>query len=170
MKIGYTLVLVLLAVVLSCKPVPQAEPEPVPASQINVDELLADYKGGEWITNHEAALKFSKDLSRPILINFTGSDWCSWCIKLNKEVFTQEEFTAYAKENLILLKLDFPRRIAQSAEEKAQNMKLQEQYKISGYPTIIMTDATGKEIGRTGYQPGGAGAYVKHLQAILASK
>jgi len=161
----------MIILILGCSPAPKQEDmTPVPASEINVDELLAEYKGGEWITDYQAAIKFAKETNKPILINFTGSDWCGWCIKLVNEVFSKAEFEAYAKENLILLKLDFPRSIPQSAELKQQNQSLQKKFGITGYPTIILIDQNEKEIGRSGYQQGGPVAYVNHLKQILLKK
>ncbi|MCB5271939.1 MAG: thioredoxin family protein [Candidatus Cloacimonetes bacterium] len=125
------------------------------------------YEVGAWTENWDLALAASKELKRPVLVNFTGSDWCSWCIKLVNEVFSKDEFQNYAKENLILLKLDFPKNIAQTEALKKQNNALQKQFGIQGFPTILLMDSDGKEINRTGYQQGGAAAYVKHLQTLL---
>jgi protein disulfide-isomerase len=122
----------------------------------------------EWLTDYETALKKAKDLNRPILLDFTGSDWCGGCIKLKKEVFDTPEFKKYASENLILVELDFPMRKPQPPALKSQNRKLQAQFSIQGYPTIVLLDTTGKEIGRTGYRPGGGASYVKHLQELLS--
>lgn len=125
------------------------------------------YEVGAWTESWDLALAASKELKRPVLVNFTGSDWCSWCIKLVNEVFSKDEFQNYAKENLILLKLDFPKNIAQTEALKKQNNALQKQFGIQGFPTILLMDSDGKEINRTGYQQGGAAAYVKHLQTLL---
>ena len=95
------------------------------------------------------------------------SDWCGWCIRLAEEVFSQDLFKKYAEENLVMLKLDFPRNIAQSDELKQQNSMLQRQFGIQGYPTIVLVDEEGKEIARTGYRPGGAADYVSHLKELL---
>jgi len=127
------------------------------------------YKAGEWITDYELALSAAKETNKPILINFTGSDWCIWCKRLQKEVFAENEFIEYAKSNLILLKLDFPRNIKQTEKEKAQNDALAKQYGIQGFPTIVLLSSNGKEITRTGYQEGGPKKYVAHLQSLLAS-
>ncbi len=167
MKIIITIVLSLLIVVLGCTPTPKTEVSPVPASEIDIDELLANYQGGDWITNYDSALKFAAELNRPILINFTGSDWCGWCIRLHNEVFSKAEFNDYAKDNLILLKLDFPRNIAQSAEIKSQNQRLQSKFSVRGYPTIVLINAKETELARLGYQQGGAQNYVNHLKELL---
>lgn len=123
-----------------------------------------------WMTDFEQAKLMAKTHKVPILINFTGSDWCIWCKRLSSEVFEQKEFTEYAKKNLVLLKIDFPRSIKQTDAVKRQNRNLAQQFNIEGYPTIILTDASGNEINRTGYQPGGATNYVSHLKLLLGKK
>ncbi len=174
MKKYIILIMVLmLAAVGSCKDnsKPGAEQAEVPQAEPSFEEAMGEVSyNGEWIENWNDALKYSQELNRPILVNFTGSDWCGWCIKLSSEVFSKKEFQDYAKANLILLKLDFPKSIPQSAELKAQNQSLQSKFKITGYPTIVLVDKDGTEIQRTGYQPGGAVAYVSHLQELLKSK
>ncbi len=167
MRIAYTIVLLMFAVILSCKPVPASDSAPVSTTPAETVTTLTEYNAGEWIEDYAAALKFSQELSKPILVNFTGSDWCSWCIKLSNEVFSKPAFMNYAKENLILLKLDFPRNIPQSANIKAQNQEAQRKYGIRGYPTIVLIDALEREIGRAGYQPGGPENYVKLLESMI---
>ena len=77
-----------------------------------------------WMTNWEEAKAKAKAENKPILINLTGSDWCGWCIKLDKEVFSKKEFKDYAKENLVLVELDFPQGKRQSKKLQEQNEKL----------------------------------------------
>lgn len=120
-----------------------------------------------WLTDFEVAKAKAKEEQKPMLLDFTGSDWCGWCIKLDKEVFSQAAFKAYAEESLILVELDFPRKNEQSDALKAQNQALKEKYKIRGYPTIIVLSSEGELIERTGYQRGGAKAYVEHIKEIL---
>jgi protein disulfide-isomerase len=123
-----------------------------------------------WGTDFAKAKALSAKNNLPILIDFTGSDWCGWCIKLDKEVFSKKEFKAYAAKNLNLFMADFPNSKKQSAAEKKQNKELAEKYGIKGYPTILLVDKKGTELARTGYKAGGPEAYVKHLQDLLASK
>jgi protein disulfide-isomerase len=129
-------------------------------------------EGGEatWTDDYAAAMKLAKETGRPILADFSGSDWCGWCIKLDKEVFSKPEFAAYAKDNLVLLMLDFPQDKEQTAAVKEQNAKLSEQFGIQGFPTVLILDADGKEIARTGYQSGGAASYVDHIKSLLPTK
>jgi protein disulfide-isomerase len=131
-----------------------------------------------WHDNLEEALSISKKEKKPIMMFFTGSDWCGWCIRLQKEVFFKEDFKNWAEQNVVLLELDFPRRKALAPEIKAQNMKLQSQFAIRGYPTVWFVtpdkDAQGNlqwvKRGRTGYVAGGPGAWISNANALLAGK
>ncbi len=125
------------------------------------------YVPGEWITDYDAAINYAKELNRPVLMNFTGSDWCSWCFKLRDEVFSKKDFIDYAKDNLILLTVDFPKRKQLPLAEQQANDALAMKYGVNGYPTIVFVDSTGKELNRSGYQPGGASAYVKLIQNLI---
>lgn len=122
-----------------------------------------------WSENFEEVLRESKISNKPILINFTGSDWCRWCIILHKEVFDQPAFIDYAKNDLILFKADFPRRIKQSDELKKQNQELLEKYQIQGFPTILLIDHELNVIGRTGYREGGEIQYIEHLKEYITN-
>jgi protein disulfide-isomerase len=172
MKWILILVLVTSVAILGCTPAEKSTPEPVNESAPDPsfdDAMGTSVDTSVWLTDYNKALEQAKSMKRPVLVNFTGSDWCGWCIKLSNEVFTKDEFIAYAKSDLLLLKLDFPRGIPQTPEVKAANDKLAKQYGITGFPTIVLISPEGKEIARTGYQPGGAAAYVKHLQGLLAT-
>lgn len=120
-----------------------------------------------WLTDPVQAQQLSEEMGLPMLINFTGSDWCKWCIRLDKEVFSQQAFIDYANENLVLVKLDFPRRKIQSPEEKIRNQQYAAQYNVRGYPTILLLNDDATVIAQTGYQKGGAVSYVKHLQSLM---
>jgi len=121
----------------------------------------------DWNDNLEEAIKIAEKEDKTVLVNFTGSDWCKWCIKLSDEVFKQKEFEEYADENLVLVMLDFPRSIEQSQEVKDYNRALMNKYQVRGYPTILIINAAGERIGTTGYQPGGPEKYIKHLEEMI---
>ena len=88
-------------------------------------------------------------------MDFTGSDWCGWCIKFKKEVLDTAEFQQYAAKNVVLVELDYPNKKVQSAELKKANAGLKDQYDIHGYPTLVVLNKDGKEIGRqVGYSRG----------------
>lgn len=121
-----------------------------------------------WMHDFEAAKAKAVKEGKPIFINFTGTDWCGWCIKLEKEVFSKKAFQDYAKENLILVEVDFPRKKEQTAELKEQNKKLDKEYGVEGYPTLYLLDAQGKKLTEDiGYREGGPEAYVAHLKSLL---
>jgi protein disulfide-isomerase len=121
--------------------------------------------GKEWTTDMDAALKQSEKTGKPILVDFSGSDWCGWCIKLDDEVFSKKAFIDFAKENLILVLLDFPRSKAMSAEQKKKNNALAKKYGVSGFPTVLILDSKGKVLLKTGYRRGGPAKYIEYLKA-----
>lgn len=124
-------------------------------------------QAGNWETDFAKASTNAAKEGRFILLDFTGSDWCGWCIKLHKEVFSQNEFKKFADANLVCVEIDFPQRKHQSKELKEQNGKLQQQYEVRGYPTLFILSPKGDKIAQTGYRRGGAEAYVAHLQEII---
>lgn len=126
------------------------------------------HAASHWETDFEHAQKLASESGKYMLLDFTGSDWCGWCIRLKDEVFSKKSFLAYAKEKLVLVQVDFPRKKAQSKELKEQNRALASKYGIRGYPTIIILSPKGDFIQQTGYQAGGAEAYVEHLEELIA--
>lgn len=124
--------------------------------------------GGEgWSSDFEAAKKQAAEGKMDLLIDFTGSDWCGWCIKLVDEVFSKDAFKSGVKGKFVLVELDFPRDEAKLDDKtKAQNAKLQEQFGIQGFPTIVLADAEGRPYASTGYQEGGPEKYVGHLDEL----
>ena len=126
--------------------------------------------GEQWKISMPEALALAKKTNKAILVNFTGSDWCSWCIRLDKEVFSKPAFKKYAAKNLVLLKVDFPRNQLQTPAEKRANADLARRYGVRGYPTILLLDSKGSVITQTGYRKGGASAYVRHLQQLLKNR
>jgi thioredoxin-related protein len=126
----------------------------------------AAWSAEQWTENVSAAKTVAHEEHKRILLDFTGSDWCEWCKELDHEVFSTTAFKTYASKHLVLVKVDFPRSIPQSTEIKKQNLILQQQYAIEGYPTVIVLDADGKQIGKLGYMPGGPDAFIKALEAL----
>jgi len=126
--------------------------------------VLAEEK---WSTDLPAAQVQAKKDKKIVLVNFTGSDWCGWCKKLQAEVFTTKEFDTFAKDKLVLVEIDFPNQKKQSAELKKANAALQEKYKASGFPTIVALNGEGKEVWRqVGYMPGGPKAWIAKLESL----
>lgn len=126
---------------------------------------LAGGKAG-WEDDYEKGLAQAKSESKLVLLDFTGSDWCGWCIKLDKEVFSEKAFKDYARENLVLLEVDFPHAKHQSKKLKEQNEKLSKEYGIEGYPTIVILNAEGKKVGQLGYMEGGPEAFIAELDKL----
>jgi thioredoxin-related protein len=122
---------------------------------------------GEWETDFAKASELAKKEGKHMLLDFSGSDWCGWCIKLDKEVFKKTEFKEYAKQNLVLVMLDFPHSKPQSKKLKEQNKELAQKYEIKGYPSVIILSPEGEMVGKTGYQPGGPEKYVEHLKTMI---
>lgn len=119
-----------------------------------------------WLTDYPAALELAAKEKRPVLVDFTGSDWCGWCIRLDKETFSQRAFLKFADKNLVLLKVDLPQGKPQSAEERARNEELVQKFNVEGFPTIVLLDASGKEIARQGgYLPGGPEAMIDWIKS-----
>lgn len=128
--------------------------------------------GGEgWSQDYEASKKQAADSGKDLLIDFTGSDWCGWCIKLNDEVFKHEPFKAGVKDSFVLVELDYPRDKSKLSEAtQKQNAELGEKYAVAGYPTILLCDAGGRPYAATGYQAGGPEKYVAHLNELRGNK
>lgn len=120
----------------------------------------------KWLTELPKAQEQARAEKKLVMLDFTGSDWCGWCIKLNKEVFSQPEFADYAKKNLVLVEVDFPRNKPQSEAQKKANADLQTKYSIEGYPTIIVLDSNGNKLGDLGYEPGGPKAFIAELEKL----
>ncbi len=136
--------------------------------------LGSAFAGGEgWINDFDAATKQAAEEKKDLLIDFTGSDWCGWCIRLKDEVFKHDAFKDGVKDKFVLVEIDFPRdkeKAGITDETAKQNDDLQQKYGIEGFPTILLTDASGKPFARTGYQAGGPEKYVEHLDELRAKK
>jgi thioredoxin-related protein len=119
-----------------------------------------------WGDHYKEALATAAKENKKVLLDFTGSDWCGWCIRLKKETFDQSEFKNYADKNLILVEVDFPNGKTLPPEVKKQNDALQEQYHIEGFPTLILLDPQGKEITKNvGYLPGGPKGFINWVNS-----
>ena len=122
-----------------------------------------------WETDFEKAKTKAKAEGKHILMDFSGSDWCGWCVKLDKEVFSQKAFKAYAKDNLVLVLADFPKdKSKQSEKLQKQNAALAKKYNIGGFPTVFILNPEGRLVAKTGYRPGGPEAYVEYIKTVIA--
>jgi protein disulfide-isomerase len=126
----------------------------------------AAFAAAGWGDDYDKAVAQAKAEKKMVLLDFTGSDWCGWCMKLDKEVFSKPEFKNYAKDNLVLMEVDFPQTKRQTKKLKDQNEKLQKEHRIEGYPTIIVLNAEGKKVGQLGYMQGGPEAFIAKLNEL----
>jgi protein disulfide-isomerase len=118
-----------------------------------------------WASDLSAALQQAKAENKMVLLDFTGSDWCVWCIKFDNDVLSKPEFASYAKTNLVMVMLDFPKAKPQSDSVKQTNKDLQAKFKIKGFPAYVALTPAGKEIGRqVGYLSGGPQAFITELE------
>lgn len=129
-------------------------------------EYKAEIDG--WYVDIDKAYAESQKSGKPILANFTGSDWCGWCIRLKRDVFTKPGFNEWAKENVVLLELDYPRRKQLPADIKQQNAKLQQTFKIRGYPTIWVFDLGKDDKGEFKITPLGKTGYTKTVDQFTS--
>ena len=125
----------------------------------------AEAKPG-WTEDQAKGLQDAKSGNKLVLMDFTGSDWCGWCKKLDREVFSTPEFQDYARKNLVLVELDFPQQKPVSPETRKQNAGLAQRYHIQGFPTIVVLNAAGKQVGELGYMEGGPKAFIAALEKL----
>jgi len=125
---------------------------------------------GTWTTDFAAAKATAAKDGKDLLLDFTGSDWCGWCVKLKSEVFEQDAFKQAAPKNFVLVELDFPKQKKLPEKEAAQNEELQTKYAIQSFPSIVLLDSVGRRYARTGYQKGGPEVYLKHLEELRAQR
>jgi protein disulfide-isomerase len=119
-----------------------------------------------WLDDLEKAKAQAKAENKKILLDFTGSDWCGWCKRLDKEVFSQQAWKDYAAKHLVLVEVDFPRGFQLPDATKKQNEELAKKFGIRGYPTIVVTSASGTKKGELGYVEGGPEAFIKELKKV----
>jgi protein disulfide-isomerase len=123
-----------------------------------------------WLSDYKKAQEEAKANHKYLLLNFTGSDWCGWCIKFDRDIFSQPPFKDYARSNLVLVELDFPRTKAQSPELRKQNRELAQQYEVVGFPTIVVLNSDGQKLWQfDGYFSRGPEAFVAELQKLPKS-
>lgn len=122
-----------------------------------------------WDTNLEAAQAVAEVEGKNLFVYFAGSDWCGWCDRFHKEVLTTSRFESYIDENFVPVLIDFPRGIDQSEELQADNEALARRMGVEGFPTVILMNAEGNELGRLGYLPGGPNNYIAEVRSIIRS-
>jgi len=119
-----------------------------------------------WITSYEEGQQEAKANNKLVLLDFTGSDWCGWCILLDREVFSKPEFKEYASKNLVLVEVDFPKMKPISETIRRQNIRLAQQYQVQGFPTIVVLNGDGQVLGAFGYMKGGPDVVIEALEKM----
>lgn len=124
-----------------------------------------------WYPDFDEAVVAAREQGKDLLVDFTGSDWCGWCIRLHDEVFKHDEFLNAARNHFVLVSLDFPKgeKVKARVPNPERNQALAQRYEVTGYPTVLLMTPDGEVYGRTGYQKGGAAAYVTHIGELRAT-
>ena len=122
-------------------------------STLGLAAIVAPVMAADWMTDYEAAKTQATEQGKDILVNFTGSDWCGYCIRMRKDVLEQPEFDAYVADKFVLLEIDIPR-APLPQEERERRMKLCRQYDVTGFPTFLVLNSAGDVLGGfTGGRP-----------------
>lgn len=175
-KILTGLLIALLTVIMAgCKKQPQSNTVTAPINSQESSTTLAQDGNGqhevEWMIDFEQAKLKAQAENKDLLLNFAGSDWCYWCKKLDKEVFSKSEFLDAVQNDFVLVLIDFPNdKSGQSKATQRQNEKLAGNWGVRGFPSIFLADAMGKPYAQTGYQEGGARVYLDHLKELQQKK
>lgn len=130
---------------------------------------IISMKAQEWQTDLNEARKIASEKNQTIILVFQGSDWCAPCIKLDTEIWSTAEFTAYSKEHFVMLKADFPRKSKNKLDKSQQekNNQLAEKYNTNGYfPYVVVLDKDANVLGSTGYKKVSIEEYIKILNSF----
>ncbi len=123
-----------------------------------------------WTTDFNAAKELAKKTNKVMFVDFTGSDWCGWCIRLKENVLTKKAFLDYAKDNLVLVEIDFPKNKVQMPVQKKANDALMRKYDVEGFPTILLLNGDGRELARLEYKNYTPEEYVEYIKDALKKK
>ncbi len=153
--------MIILAALLACSPLTTGDEPTTPVAPQPLP----------WVMDIGIAQEMARKEGKDILINFTGSDWCGWCKRLDGEVFSLPNFHETAGKQYIYLYLDFPRSEEAKANvvDEALNSKSREEMGVNGFPTIILADSQMRPYARTGYQQGGPEKYLEHIKELRGS-
>ena len=126
----------------------------------------------EWEVSYNKAVEQAKLTGRPIMLVFSGSDWCAWCQKLSQEVFTTHEFARWSTDNVIKVEVDFPMNHPLPEEVRVQNENLKNRFggEVVAYPTVLFISADGAILGKTGYVAGGAKNWIEKAKDVVQPK
>jgi thioredoxin-related protein len=134
---------------------------------LSLGVVRAGAQEAHWLSDYSQAVGQAKAENKNILMDFTGSDWCPWCIRMDKEVLNTSQFKAYADKNLVLLLVDFPQTKQLPQKVQDQNSDLQKKYGADGFPTFILIDKNGNVLGKQeGYLEGGPSAFIAKVDSM----
>jgi len=136
-----------------------------PSAQTAPSDQTTPSKPG-WMTSYEQGQQEAKANNKLVLLDFTGSDWCGWCILLDREVFSKPRFKEYASKNLVLVEVDFPKMKPMSDASRRENVRLAQRYQVQAFPTIIVLNSQGQMIAELGYMKGGPDAFIAVLEKL----
>jgi thioredoxin-related protein len=145
------------------------QPAPRPPADESVAQPASAAQTSELSRNTalSTALNQARSENKMVLLDFTGSDWCGWCIKFDKDVLSTDKFASYAKSKLVLVTLDFPSHKEQDAALKHANQEIKKRFGVNGFPTFVLLNSAGRELGRqTGYLKGGPDAFIAELDGF----
>ncbi len=120
-----------------------------------------------WYTNYNQAAAQAQKEKKPLLLFFTGTDWCGWCKKMDQEIFSSPDFAKAAGNEFVFVELDYPMNKKLPQDEAQQNASLKQKFGITGYPTVVILDPNGNFIAESGYRPGGGKAYADYLKQLV---
>jgi S1-C subfamily serine protease len=155
-------------------PAPPSSPAPSPVAVNNSSpaagaapaEKVQGATYGPWIQDFEEAKRRAAAEGKDILVVFSGLDWCEWSVRSRREVFGRPDFSRGVSDRYILVEIDFPLGPQQQAnvQDQARNQRLAEQFAVTNYPTVVLTDAQGLPYGAENYVPGGVSAFQSRLR------
>lgn len=143
------------------------ENPPVNSSLPQSPQQMALPSAIQWSASSKEATDKAKQENKAVILLFTGSDWCEWCKKMNKEVFEDPEFIRLTGNRFVFVELDFPMNKILPLDMAEQNAQLKYKYGITGYPTVVVLDSNGNFVAETGYRPGGGRAYAEYLLGLI---
>jgi thioredoxin-related protein len=149
----------------SSESVDASSAQTTPSAQTAPSNQAKPSKPG-WITSYDEGQQEAKANNKLVLLDFTGSDWCGWCVLLDREVFSKPKFKEYASKNLVLVELDFPKTKPVPDTIRTQNVRLAQLYQVQGFPTIIVLNGDGQLVGEFGYVKGGPDAFIALLEKL----
>jgi thiol:disulfide interchange protein len=119
-----------------------------------------------WLTDVPQAQAQAKTENKLVMLDFTGSDWCPTCRLFNNQILATPEFANYAAGNLVLVKLDYPRKTPQPAALAKANAELFERFEVKAYPTILLLDGNGRKLGAVKFEEGGPAPFIAQLEKL----